>query len=157
DGLARRGARVLYVSGEESVAQTAMRAQRLGARDPSLLLHSDTGLERILHEADELAPAVLAIDSIQTIATERPDGIPGSVGQVRECAGRLMAYAKTTGVSVLIVGHVTKDGAIAGPKTLEHVVDVVLSFEGEGAHDHRVLRALKNRFGATSEIGVFTM
>jgi len=157
DGLARRGATVLYVSGEESVAQTAMRARRLGVSARSLLLHADTSLERILHEAEQAKPAILAIDSIQTVATEALDGIPGAMGQVRECAGRLMAFAKTTGVAVILVGHVTKDGALAGPKTLEHVVDVVLQFEGEGAHDHRVLRALKNRFGSTSEIGVFTM
>src|SRR5215468_1771976 len=157
EGIARQGASVLYVSGEESVAQTAMRARRLGVSAKKLLLHADTSLERILHEADQTKPAVLAIDSIQTIATEALDGVPGSVGQVRECAGRLMGYAKTTGVAVVLVGHVTKDGALAGPKTLEHVVDVVLQFEGEGAHDHRILRALKNRFGSSAEIGVFTM
>src|SRR5215470_4906214 len=157
EGIARQDAGVLYVSGEESVAQTAMRARRLGVSAKKLLLHADTSLERILHEADQAKPSVLAIDSIQTIATEALDGVPGSVGQVRECAGRLMAYAKTTGVAVVLVGHVTKDGALAGPKTLEHVVDVVLQFEGEGAHDHRILRALKNRFGSTAEIGVFTM
>lgn len=156
DGLAR-DAMVLYVSGEESVAQTALRARRLGVNARTLLLHADTSLERILSEAEKSRPAVLAIDSIQTLATESLDGIPGSVAQVRECAGRLMTYAKTSGVTVLLVGHVTKDGAIAGPKTLEHVVDVVLHFEGEGAHDHRILRALKNRFGSTSEIGVFAM
>jgi DNA repair protein RadA/Sms len=157
DGIARRGGPVLYVSGEESVAQTGMRARRLGVSARGLLLHADTSLERILDEAARHKPAVLAIDSIQTIATESLDGIPGSVGQVRECAGRLMAFAKMAGVAVILVGHVTKDGALAGPKTLEHVVDVVLAFEGEGAHDHRVLRASKNRFGSTSEIGVFTM
>ena len=157
DGLARRGATVLYVSGEESVAQTAMRARRLGVSARSLLLQSETCIERILAESESARPAILAIDSIQTVATESLDGIPGSVGQVRECAGRLMAYAKTLGVAVILVGHVTKDGALAGPKTLEHVVDVVLQFEGEGNHDHRILRAQKNRFGSTSEIGVFTM
>ncbi len=157
DGLARGGATVLYVSGEESVAQTALRARRLDAAARTLLLHADTNLERILGEAERLRPTVLAIDSVQTVASDALDSIPGSLAQVRECAGRLMGYAKTSGVPVFLVGHVTKDGAIAGPKTLEHVVDVVLQFEGEGAHDHRVLRALKNRFGSTSEIGVFTM
>jgi DNA repair protein RadA/Sms len=157
DGLARRGARVLYASGEESVAQTGMRARRLGVAAPGLLLHAETSLERILEQVDRQAPHVLAIDSIQTVHTEAEGGIPGSVTQVRECAGRLMAFAKGTGTAVILVGHVTKDGAIAGPKTLEHVVDVVLQFEGDGAHDHRVLRGLKNRFGSTSEIGVFMM
>jgi DNA repair protein RadA/Sms len=157
DGLARRGAKVLYVSGEESVAQTGLRARRLGVAAKSLLLHSETSLERILGEIDRCGPQIVAIDSVQTVHTETSDGIPGSVAQVRECAGRLMAFAKGTGTSVILVGHVTKDGSIAGPKTLEHVVDVVLSFEGDGAHDHRVLRGLKNRFGSTSEIGVFTM
>jgi len=157
DALARRGARVLYVSGEESVAQTGMRARRLGVAAPSLLLHAETSLERILGEAQRLAPEVVAIDSIQTVHTEAESGIPGSVSQVRECAGRLMTFAKGTGTAVILVGHVTKDGAIAGPKTLEHVVDVVLQFEGDGAHDHRLLRGLKNRFGSTSEMGVFAM
>ena len=158
-GLTRasRGGTVLYVSGEESVAQTAIRARRLGATPVGLLLHAETSLEQILGEADRLRPVVLAVDSIQTVHSEALDGIPGSVGQVRECAGRLMTWAKSTGTPVVLVGHVTKDGAIAGPKTLEHVVDVVLSFEGEGAHPYRILRALKNRFGATSEIGVFEM
>jgi DNA repair protein RadA/Sms len=157
DGLARPGRKILYVSGEESVAQTGMRARRLGVQSRTLLLHSETSLEKILAEADGLRPAVLAIDSVQTIYTEALDGIPGSIGQVRECAARLMTYAKSTGVPVILVGHVTKDGTIAGPKTLEHVVDAVLQFEGEGAQAYRILRGLKNRFGSTSEIGVFSM
>ena len=156
-GKLAEGHKVLYVSGEESVAQTSLRATRLGIRPPSLLLYSETCLERILHESREAKPAILAVDSIQTVYTEVLDGIPGSLGQVRECAGRLMSYAKTSGVPVILVGHVTKDGAIAGPKTLEHVVDTVLHFEGEGAHPYRIVRALKNRFGSTSEIGVFEM
>jgi DNA repair protein RadA/Sms len=157
DGLAARGATVLYASGEESVAQTAMRARRLGVSARSLLLHAETALERVLLEAARVKPDVLAIDSIQTLRTEALDGIPGSVAQVRECAGRLMTFAKSSDVSIIMVGHVTKDGTIAGPKTLEHVVDVVLQLEGDGAHDHRVLRAQKNRFGSTSELGVFAM
>lgn len=157
DGLARAGRTILYVSGEESVAQTALRARRLGTATRSLLLFSETSLERLLAEADRAAPAALAIDSIQTVHTEALESIPGSIGQVRECAARLFAWAKTSGVPVILVGHVTKDGAIAGPKTLEHVVDAVLQFEGEGAHPYRVLRALKNRFGSTSEVGVFEM
>jgi DNA repair protein RadA/Sms len=158
DGLARGAlGKVLYVSGEESVAQTGLRAKRLGIASPNLLLHSETSLERILAQAEATEPAVLAIDSIQTVHTEALDGIPGSVGQVRECAARLLAFAKTSGIPVILVGHVTKDGSIAGPRTLEHVVDAVLQFEGEGAHPYRILRGLKNRFGSTSEIGVFSM
>jgi DNA repair protein RadA/Sms len=159
DGLARMqpGAPILYVSGEESVAQTGLRARRLGVTGKSLLLYSETGLERIVTEADRVRPAVLAVDSIQTVHTQALDGIPGSIGQVRECAARLMTWAKGSGIPVILVGHVTKDGAIAGPKTLEHVVDAVLQFEGDGTGAHRILRALKNRFGSTAEIGVFAM
>jgi DNA repair protein RadA/Sms len=156
-GLAAGGRKILYVSGEESVAQTALRARRIGVAAATLLIHAETSLERILAEAETLRPEVVVIDSVQTIHTEALESIPGSIGQVRECAGRLLGYAKTTGVPVVLVGHVTKDGGIAGPKTLEHVVDAVLQFEGEGAHAYRVLRALKNRFGSTSEIGVFSM
>jgi DNA repair protein RadA/Sms len=149
--------RVLYVSGEESVAQTALRARRVGATGSGLLLLAETQLERILSVAERERPAVLAVDSIQTVHTELIDSIPGSVGQVRECAGRLLGFAKTSGVPTVLVGHVTKDGAIAGPRTLEHVVDAVLQFEGEGGSPYRILRALKNRFGSTQEIGVFEM
>ncbi|HTM18867.1 MAG TPA: DNA repair protein RadA [Kofleriaceae bacterium] len=148
---------VLYVSGEESIAQTAMRARRIGAAHPRLQLLAETELERILAGADQARPAVLAIDSIQTLRSESLESIPGSVGQVRECAGRLLGWAKAGGVPTILVGHVTKDGGIAGPKTLEHVVDAVLQFEGEGGSAYRVLRAAKNRFGSTQEIGVFEM
>src|SRR5688572_28764146 len=158
DGMARRHARpILYVSGEESVAQTALRARRIGSAAEGLLLYSETSLERILEAAAELQPGVLAIDSIQTLHTEALESIPGSIGQVRDSAARLMTWAKQSGVPVILVGHVTKDGGIAGPKTLEHLVDAVLQFEGEGAHPYRVLRGLKNRFGSTAEIGVFEM
>lgn len=148
---------ILYVSGEESVAQTALRARRVGAAHERLLVQAETSLERVLAAADQTKPALLAVDSIQTLHTDALDGVPGAIGQVRECAARLTTWAKSSGVPVILVGHVTKDGAIAGPKTLEHVVDVVLQFEGEGAHAYRILRALKNRFGATSEVGVFEM
>ena len=148
---------VIYVSGEESVGQTAMRARRIGAAHPRLQLLAETELERILAGADQARPAVLAIDSIQTLRSEALESIPGSVGQVRECAGRLLGWAKAGGVPTILVGHVTKDGAVAGPKTLEHVVDAVLQFEGEGGSAYRVLRAAKNRFGSTQEIGVFEM
>ncbi len=156
-GIAQQGLDVLYVSGEESVAQTAMRARRVGAATGSVKLLAETNLERILAAARNERPAVLAIDSIQTMHTDVLDSIPGSVGQVRECSARLLTYAKTAGVPTILVGHVTKDGGIAGPKTLEHVVDAVLQFEGEGASPYRVLRAHKNRFGSTQELGVFEM
>ncbi len=157
-GLARgtRG-KVLYATGEESVAQTALRARRLGATPPNLIVVAETDIDRVLGHARDLTPAVLAVDSIQTVYTAQLDSIPGAIGQVRECAGRLMQFAKTTNTPTLLVGHVTKDGAIAGPKTLEHLVDVVLSFEGDGAGAYRILRAHKNRFGSTQDIGVFEM
>jgi DNA repair protein RadA/Sms len=154
-GLARAGG-VLYATGEESVAQTAMRARRVGAAIPALTVVAETDVERILAHAQAQAPAVLAVDSIQTVYTPLLDSIPGSLAQVRECASRLMQFAKTTGIPTIIVGHVTKDGAIAGPKTLEHLVDVVLQLEGDGG-PYRILRAHKNRFGSTQDIGVFEM
>ena len=118
---------------------------------------AETQLERILDEANAMKPAVLAVDSVQTMHSAALESIPGSLGQVREAAGRLLTYAKTKGVPVVLVGHVTKDGSLAGPKTLEHVVDCVLYFEGERTHNYRVLRTTKNRFGSTNEIGVFEM
>jgi DNA repair protein RadA/Sms len=157
-GLASRG-RVLYATGEESVAQTAMRARRVGAAAAQLTVVAETDVERILAHAahaEAHAPAVLAVDSIQTVYTPLLDSIPGSLAQVRECASRLMQFAKTTGIPTIVVGHVTKDGAIAGPKTLEHLVDVVLQLEGDGG-PYRILRAHKNRFGSTQDIGVFEM
>src|SRR4051794_21331098 len=157
EGLARAGKKVLYVSGEESVQQTALRAGRLGVRTKDLHVLAETQLERILDEATAMRPAVLAVDSVQTMHAASLESIPGSVGQVRETAGRLLTFAKTKGVPVVLVGHVTKDGSLAGPKTLEHVVDCVLYFEGERTHNYRVLRTTKNRFGSTNEIGVFEM
>jgi DNA repair protein RadA/Sms len=155
---ATKGARtgVLYATGEESVAQTAMRARRVNAGHPALSIVAETDVERILAHAEKTKPAFLAVDSIQTIYTPILDSIPGSLAQVRECAARLMQFAKTTGVPTILVGHVTKDGGIAGPKTLEHLVDVVLQLEGDGG-PYRILRAHKNRFGSTQEIGVFEM
>ncbi len=150
------GGRVLYATGEESVAQTALRARRIGAAAAALSVVAETDVERILGHAQAQPPAVLAVDSIQTVYTPLLDSIPGSLAQVRECASRLMQFAKTTGIPTIVVGHVTKDGAIAGPKTLEHLVDVVLQLEGDGG-PYRVLRAHKNRFGSTQEIGVFEM
>ena len=154
-GLAS-GGRVLYATGEESIAQTAMRARRVGAASAALTVVAETDVERILGHARDAEPVVLAVDSIQTVYTPLLDSIPGSLAQVRECASRLMQFAKTTGTPTIIVGHVTKDGAIAGPRTLEHLVDVVLQLEGDGG-PYRILRAHKNRFGSTQEIGVFEM
>ncbi len=155
-GEHRGGGRVLYATGEESVAQTAMRARRVGAADQRLSVVAETDVEKILAHAHAELPAILAVDSIQTVYTPLLDSIPGSLAQVRECASRLMQFAKTSGVPTIIVGHVTKDGGLAGPKTLEHLVDVVLQLEGDGG-PYRILRAHKNRFGSTQEIGVFEM
>ncbi len=149
--------KLLYASGEESVAQTALRARRIGAASDSIIVVAETQLERILVHAANIGPSVLAIDSIQTTHSSQLDSIPGSVGQVRESAARLLEFAKTSGTSTILVGHVTKGGHLAGPKTLEHVVDVVLQFDGEGGSPYRILRATKNRFGSTQEIGVFEM
>ncbi|MBP6633590.1 MAG: DNA repair protein RadA [Kofleriaceae bacterium] len=156
-GIARAGRPVLYASGEESVAQTALRARRLGAGDARLQVVAETDVDKILGHARALRPAVLAIDSIQTVFTAELDGIPGSVGQVRESAARIQAFTKTTGIPTVLVGHVTKDGGLAGPKTLEHLVDVVLQFEGDRGGPYRLVRAHKNRFGSTQEVGVFEM
>jgi DNA repair protein RadA/Sms len=156
--LQEAGHAALYASGEESALQVKLRADRLsggGTGDVTLL--SETNLETVLTTAAAAAPAVLVVDSIQTLFTTDLEGAPGNVGQVRECAARLMRFAKESGTSVLVVGHVTKGGGIAGPKTLEHIVDTVLYFEGENSLDHRVLRATKNRFGSVDEIGVFRM
>ncbi len=147
----------LYVSGEESLKQTRMRADRLGVKSSNVHLFAETDLEKVLQAAEKLAPATLVIDSIQTMFLPELGSAPGSVSQVRECAGRLMAYAKKTGVPTFLVGHVTKEGSIAGPRVLEHMVDTVLYFEGERGHPFRLLRAHKNRFGSTNEIGVFEM
>ena len=154
-GLCTRGS-VLYATGEESVAQTAMRARRVGAAVERIAIVAETDVEKIIAHATTARPAVLAVDSIQTVYIAGIDSIPGSLAQVRECASRLVQYAKTTGTPVVLVGHVTKDGGLAGPKTLEHLVDVVLQLEGDGG-PYRILRAHKNRFGSTQEIGVFEM
>ena len=151
------GASALYVSGEESPLQVKLRADRLGGSAADVELLSETLLETIIATAASRGPAVLIIDSIQTVFTADLEGAPGNVGQVRECAARLMRYAKDGGAAVFVVGHVTKGGGIAGPKTLEHIVDTVLYFEGESSLDHRILRATKNRFGSVDEIGVFRM
>ena len=155
--LQNAGHATLYASGEESALQIKLRADRLAENAGDVSLLSETNLETILTTAAAASPAVLVIDSIQTVFTNDLEGAPGNVGQVRECAARLMRFAKESGTAVFVVGHVTKGGGIAGPKTLEHIVDTVLYFEGENSLDHRVLRATKNRFGSVDEIGVFRM
>lgn len=151
------GKTALYVSGEESPLQVKLRANRLSEDSSEVELLSETLLETILATAENRRPDLIVVDSIQTVFTGDLEGAPGNVGQVRECAARLMRYAKETGTTVFVVGHVTKGGGIAGPKTLEHIVDTVLYFEGEGMLDNRILRATKNRFGSVDEIGVFRM
>jgi len=148
---------VLYVSGEESPQQIKMRADRLGVREDRLFVLAETSLEHVLEHAKKLAPTVLVIDSIQTMFTDQLTSAPGSIGQVRECAARLVLQAKASNSATFLVGHVTKEGAFAGPRVLEHMVDTVLYFEGDRGHPFRILRAVKNRFGSTNEIGVFEM
>ena len=155
--LAANGLRTLYVSGEESAEQIKMRATRIGIGNEECLIYPETLLEHIVAQIAEQRPDLVVIDSIQTIYTELIDSSAGSVSQIRECAATLLKYAKSTGTSIIIIGHITKDGAIAGPKILEHIVDVVLQFEGDSNNVYRILRGIKNRFGATFEIGVFEM
>ncbi len=155
--LETQGVSTLYVSGEESPDQLRLRADRLEEDAGGIHVLGETRLESILHHAAQLKSSVVLLDSVQTTYTEELEGAPGNVGQVRECAARLMRFAKESGPAVLLVGHVTKGGGIAGPKTLEHIVDTVLYFEGETTLDHRILRAVKNRFGSVDEIGVFRM
>jgi DNA repair protein RadA/Sms len=155
--LAAKDHPTLYVSGEESAAQVRLRADRLARGAGDVLFLAETELGAILGRAAEARPHALVVDSIQTTFTEDLDGAPGSVTQVRECAARLQRFAKQTGVAVFLVGHVTKGGTVAGPRTLEHIVDTVLYFEGSRSLDHRVLRGTKNRFGGVDEIGVFRM
>src|SRR5262249_2756648 len=144
-------------SGEESERQIKMRGERLGVSAEKLFLLPETNLHAILAETEKLRPDYLIVDSIQTIYNEKIESAPGSVSQVRDAAGQFMLFAKQTGVPVFLTGHVTKEGSIAGPKTLEHIVDTVLYFEGDRHHNHRIIRATKNRFGAPNEIGVFEM
>jgi len=155
--VARLKGKVLYVSGEESPEQIKMRAGRLGVSAGGVSLLAENYLEHVMEAAEEMEPAAVVIDSIQTMYTGEFESAPGSVGQVRECAAKLMFYAKRNAVPVFLIGHVTKEGAIAGPRVLEHIVDTVLYFEGDRGHPYRILRAVKNRFGSTNEIGVFEM
>ncbi len=155
--LAAAGHRVLYVSGEESAAQVRLRAERLGAGALAVPIVAETDLEAVIATIEAERPEVCVVDSVQVLHASALSGAPGSVGQVREVAGRLMRVAKGRGVAVILVGHVTKEGALAGPRVLEHLVDCVLSFEGERERTYRTVRALKNRFGSTNEAGVFEM
>lgn len=155
--LADEQGNVLYVSGEESVYQVKMRAERLGLRSDRLYLFSENDLDRVVEQAEQVSPSMLIVDSIQSVFTEDVASTAGSVSQLRECTARLIQLAKSSGLPVFVVGHVTKEGAIAGPKLLEHMVDAVLYMEGERFHSYRLLRSVKNRFGSTNEIGVFEM
>ena len=155
--LARAAPPVLYVTAEESAAQVKMRADRLGIGGDGLLLWPENDLSLVQAQLDDAKPRSLVIDSIQTVFLPELESAPGSVAQVRECGARLMTLAKSRGIATFLVGHVTKEGALAGPRVLEHLVDTVLYFEGERHHSYRVLRAVKNRFGSTNEIGVFEM
>lgn len=157
DKLSRADVKVLYISGEESERQIKMRGERLGLGAENLFLLAETNLQAILAEIDKLRPDLVIVDSIQTVFSERIESAPGSVSQVRDVAAQFMMFAKQTATPVFLTGHVTKEGSIAGPKTLEHIVDTVLYFEGDRHHNHRIIRATKNRFGAANEIGVFEM
>jgi DNA repair protein RadA/Sms len=149
--------KTLYVSGEESAQQIKMRADRLKGDGSNCYILSETNLENIFTQAQQLKPQFVVVDSIQTLVSSRVESAAGSVSQIRECAAQLLTFAKQTGIPVFVIGHITKDGSIAGPKVLEHIVDVVLQFEGDGNHAYRLLRSIKNRFGSTSEIGIFEM
>jgi len=155
--IAQAGGKVLYVSGEESARQIRMRAERLGIQEPNLYVLAEINLAQIMGHIDQLQPQLAVVDSIQSVYLDKLESAPGSISQVRECAAALLRLAKSTGVPVFLVGHVTKAGSIAGPRVLEHVVDTVLYLEGERFHAYRLLRSVKNRFGSTDEVGVFEM
>lgn len=157
NNIASLGLNTLYISGEESEEQTKLRGDRLGILADTLFIYTETSLERIINTIKEMKPKIVVIDSIQTIFTEELTSSPGSIGQVRECSARLMLLGKRLNIPIILVGHVTKEGSIAGPRVLEHIVDTVLYFEGDGGHAYRILRTVKNRFGSTNEIGVFEM
>src|SRR6267143_3954686 len=157
DQLSSSGALVLYISGEESERQIKLRGERLGIQAQNLYLLPETNLENIFHEVERLKPAAIIVDSIQTVFSALIESAPGSVSQVREVAHQFLLLAKKRTIPVFLIGHITKDGSIAGPKALEHVVDTVLYFEGERHHNHRIVRATKNRFGAANEVGIFEM
>jgi DNA repair protein RadA/Sms len=149
--------KVLYISGEESLEQIKIRGERLGVKDGELYLLAETNMERIIGQAEKIQPRVLVVDSVQTVFSSKLSSSPGTISQVREVANEVFRFAKKNQVSSFLIGHITKEGSLAGPKSLEHMVDVVLLFEGERDHSHRVLRALKNRFGPVSELAIFEM
>jgi DNA repair protein RadA/Sms len=155
--LAMSNYKVLYISGEESVQQISMRAERIGKKNENCYVLSETSLQHIFTQLQNIQPDILIIDSIQTLQDEALESSPGTITQIRECAGKLMKYAKETSTPVFLIGHITKDGTLAGPKILEHIVDTVLLFEGDQHYLYRILRASKNRFGATAELGIFEM
>lgn len=155
--MSRGGHRVLYISGEESERQIKLRGERLGLKPGDLHLLPETCLERIFDVVGNLKPGMIVVDSVQTAYSERLDSAPGSVSQVREVAGQFLLFSKQQTIPVFLIGHITKEGTLAGPKTLEHIVDTVLYFEGERHHNHRIIRAVKNRFGAANELGMFEM
>lgn len=156
-GLNTTGKKTLYVSGEESANQIKMRAERIGKLHDDLLLLTDTSMARVMERIEEAEPDLVIIDSIQTLQSAEIDSVPGSVAQIRECTGELIQYAKETNTPVILIGHITKEGNIAGPKVMEHMVDVVLQFEGDRQHLYRLLRSSKNRFGSTNELGIYEM
>lgn len=155
--LSIRNKKILYISGEESATQLKLRADRLGKVSDNTLILCETNLDNIFTQIENVSPQIVVVDSIQTIASGQIESAAGSVSQVRECAAALLRYAKESGVPVILVGHINKDGAIAGPKVLEHIVDTVLQFEGDRQYLYRILRSIKNRFGSTSEIGIYEM
>lgn len=155
--LSIKGMKILYVSGEESEQQIKSRAERLGRKGADCFVLTETHTQSIFNHIDELQPGLVIIDSIQTLFSDLIDSTPGSVSQIRECTGELQRFAKESGTPVILVGHITKDGALAGPKLLEHIVDTVLQFEGERNYNYRILRTVKNRFGSTSELGIYEM
>ncbi|MDE6228091.1 MAG: DNA repair protein RadA [Muribaculaceae bacterium] len=155
--LSIRNKKILYISGEESATQLKMRADRLGKVSDNTYILCETRLDNIFAQIEKVSPQIVVVDSIQTIASEQIESAAGSISQVRECAAALLRYAKESGVPVILVGHINKDGAIAGPKVLEHIVDTVLQFEGDRQYLYRILRSIKNRFGSTSEIGIYEM
>ncbi len=156
-GLNFTSQKILYVSGEESANQIKMRAERIGKLHDNLLILTDTSLERVMERIDEVEPDLVIIDSIQTMQSPEVDSVPGSVAQIRECTGELIQFAKETNTPVVLIGHITKEGNIAGPKVMEHMVDVVLQFEGDRQHLYRLIRSSKNRFGSTNELGIYEM
>jgi DNA repair protein RadA/Sms len=149
--------KVLYVSGEESEQQIKMRAERIGVKNQSCFILTETNLQNIFKQAEEIQPELIVIDSIQTLFSTQIESSPGSISQVRECTAQLLRYAKQTGTPVFLIGHITKEGSLAGPKVLEHMVDTVLQFEGDRNHVYRILRSIKNRFGSTNELGIYEM